>query len=332
MSPVPSSDEQPLDRLVDRAPLVLVRLVAAQEVEPADAGGEGARDQAVDQQDRPATGRGRPGRRRRCSRGSPRRSRSGCPAAIRRPPTDRNARRSGPSGPWSSNRRRKKTRLWAPPGVSGKRPSAPHFFWCRSMKASRSASGSVGVVEADLADGLGPADLAPDLVAVLLAERREVGVHVGPDRERDHRADVLALDVERPALGHLARPEGGGQGVRGRVAAAQPTEVDDVPRAPFRGFGEVAGQRVGDGRQVGGRRQDRGVVGVVRGAEEDRGRGRWDRRQVGRRRRGASSSGAGASSGSTSWRCINGTIATGSAPGPASDRTTTSVSSWALAR
>ena len=47
------------------------------------------------------------------------------------------------------------------------------------------------------------------------------------------------------------------------------------------GAGEVVGQRVGDGRQVRRRRQDRGVIGVVRGTEEDRGRGRRDRRQVG---------------------------------------------------
>ena len=48
MSAVPSSDEQPLDRLVDRAPLVLVGLVAAQEVEPPDAGRQGTLDQRVD--------------------------------------------------------------------------------------------------------------------------------------------------------------------------------------------------------------------------------------------------------------------------------------------
>ena len=99
------------------------------------------------------------------------------------------------------------------------------------MNVSRSASGSADVVEADLADRLGPADLAPDLVALLLAEGREVVVH---RRRRpgsvDDRADVLALDVERPALGDLARAERGGQRVGGRVAAAQPAQVDDVPR------------------------------------------------------------------------------------------------------
>ena len=111
----------------------------------------------------------------------------------------------------------------------------------------------------------------------------EVGLHVGPRREGHHRADVLALDVERPALGHLARPEGCGQGVRRRVAAAQPPQVDDVPRAPVGGLGEIVRERVGDGRQVRGRGQDRRVVGVVRGTEEDRGRGRRHGGELGRR-------------------------------------------------
>ena len=53
-----------------------------------------------------------------------------------------------------------------------------------------------------------------------------------PAGQRHDRADVLALDVERPALGHLARPERGGERVGGRVAAAQAAQVDDVPRAP----------------------------------------------------------------------------------------------------
>ena len=98
--PSRSSDEQALDRLVDRAPLVLVGLVAAQEVEPAACRASSARcDVGVDHQRRPATGRAHRGRRRRCSRGSRRPSRSGCPAAIRRSPTVRNARRSGPSAP-----------------------------------------------------------------------------------------------------------------------------------------------------------------------------------------------------------------------------------------
>ena len=45
------------------------------------------------------------------------------------------------------------------------------------------------------------------------------------------RADVLALQVERPATLGREAGEGGAQGVGGRIAAAQPAEVDDVPRA-----------------------------------------------------------------------------------------------------
>ena len=136
------------------------------------------------------------------------------------------------------------------------------------------------IVEADRPDRLRAADLAPDLVALLLAERGEVLLHVGAGRQRHDRADVLALDVERPALGDLARPERRGQRVRGRIAAAQAAQVDDVPRPALGGLGEVVGERRGDGRQVGRGGEDRRVVGVVRGAEEDRGGGRRDRRQL----------------------------------------------------
>ena len=40
-------------------------------------------------------------------------------------------------------------------------------------------SGPTDVLEADLAGGFGPPELAPDLVARLLAEGREEGVEVG---------------------------------------------------------------------------------------------------------------------------------------------------------
>ena len=54
----------------------------------------------------------------------------------------------------------------------------------------------------------------------------------------------------------------------------------DVPFASL-AADEVVRDRVGDGRQVRRGAQDRRVVGVVRGAEEDRGRGRRDRGQIG---------------------------------------------------
>ncbi len=199
------------------------------------------------------------------------------------------------------------------------------------MKDSTSSSGWIGIVEPDLADRLGAAHLAPDLVTLLLVEGRQVSVEVRAGGERHDRADVLAVDVEDPALGHLARPEGRGQRVRRRVAAAQPAQVDDVPRMLGARFGEVGGDRVADGRQVVRGSQDRGVVGVVRGAEEAR-RSRSPARASARDpRRGASACGSRASAGSTSWRCISGTIATGAASGASAAGRTTRVSSWALA-
>ena len=181
------------------------------------------------------------------------------------------------------------------------------------MNASRSASGSAESARTDLPDRLGPPDLAPDLVALLLAQRREVAVHVRAGGQRHDRADVLALDVERPALGHLAGPEGRGQRVGGGIAAAQPAQVDDVPGMTAGRVGQVVGERLGDGRQVLGRGQDRGVVGVVRGAEEDRGRGRGRPASARRRSPWRIIVRVSASLGSTSWRCMSGTIATGSA-------------------
>src|SRR3712207_7400914 len=53
---------------------------------------------------------------------------------------------------------------------------------------------------------LRPPNLAPDLVARLLAQRREVVVHrpgLGQRRDRTH---VLALEVQRPACLDLACP------------------------------------------------------------------------------------------------------------------------------
>ena len=160
------------------------------------------------------------------------------------------------------------------------------------MNASRSAERVGRILETDLADRLRAADLAPDLVALLLAERAEVAVHVAAGRQRHDRADVLALDVERPALGDLARAERRGEGVGRRVAAAEPAQVDDVPR-PAVGRRRRGSRRVAAAtrRQVRRGGEDRRVVGVVRRAEEDGRRRRRDRRQLGVARRGASSCG-----------------------------------------
>jgi hypothetical protein len=57
--------------------------------------------------------------------------------------------------------------------------------------------------EADVPDRLGAPHLAPDLVTFLFAERREEAVHVDAHGDRRDRADVLAFDIERPAIRHL---------------------------------------------------------------------------------------------------------------------------------
>ncbi len=153
------------------------------------------------------------------------------------------------------------------------------------MKASRSPSGIDGWLQADLAGRLRPADLATDLVTDLLAQGREVLVEGRLRRQERHRADVLALDVERPAAVDLARPEGARQGVGRGVAAAQAPQVHDVPGLRVlvvigRRRGQVGGHRVRHGREVVRRRQHGRVVGVVAGAHEDRLGVRRDRGQL----------------------------------------------------
>ena len=196
---------------------------------------------------RPARGRAHRGRRRRCSRGSHRGVWMPIPAAIRRPPTVRKASRIGPSGPNSSNSRRTSTRLWRRPRCRGRARRSPQRRWCRSMNASRSSSG-----RADSSSRTSPAASARRSLRriswrVLLAERREVVLERRPGRHADDRADVLALDVEGPALGDLARAERRGQRVGRRVAAAQAAQVDHVPRrgADRRGPAERRGGRRG---------------------------------------------------------------------------------------
>ena len=105
----------------------------------------------------------------------------------------------------------------------------------------RERVGRVG--QPDLAARFRPPDLAPDLVAILLAERREVAVEVDAGRQVDDRADVLALDVERPALDDLAAAERDGEGVGGRIAAPEAAEVHDVPRLGMRVIGAAFAAR-----------------------------------------------------------------------------------------
>ncbi len=186
------------------------------------------------------------------------------------------------------------------------------------MNASRSASGSGESSSRTSPTASARRTLRRISWRSFLPSVGEVVVDVGADRQGHDRADVLALDVERPALGDLARPEGRGQRVGGRVAAAQPAEVDDVPRSALGGLGEV-------GRRA-RRRRPAGRPGRP-GASRSR-RGTRRRRRPPSRSAGPASARrrapwrivvwVSASPGSTSWRCMSGTIATGSAPAGAS--------------
>ena len=134
--------------------------------------------------------------------------------------------------------------------------------------------GRGGGFETDLAGRLGPTNLAADLVALLLVERREEVIERAAHRQGHHGTDVLALDVERPAGVDLGGAEGSGEGIDRWIAAAQASQVHDVPVAGRGGSStEIRHQGLGHGIEVPRGRQDRGVVRVVRGAEED-GRGR----------------------------------------------------------
>ena len=59
------------------------------------------------------------------------------------------------------------------------------------------------------------------------------------------------LSVQPSAISRA--PNAAAERVGGRVAAAQPAQVDDVPRPACRvaASAQVVGERVGDGRQVG---------------------------------------------------------------------------------
>ena len=267
-----------------------------------------------------ATARGRRGPRRRCSSRSTSGVSNVIPAAIRRPPTVRNASRSGPVGAEQLEQAADEhPALRRRPACRGNRPSVAPAALVEVDEGVEVGERVGRVVERDLARRLGAADLAPDLVALLLAERAEVVVdrRALGQRRRPGRRPRARRSTVQPSR-DLAAPEGRGQRVGRRVAAAEPAQVDDVPRARV-----VAGRRrtrevVGERRRRrpagrAGRGEDRRVVGVVAGAEEDRlGVGRR-RASAAARRRGGSSCASSTSPGSTSWRCMSGTIATGAA-------------------
>ena len=139
--------------------------------------------------------------------------------------------------------------------------------------------------ELDGTGRLGATDLAPDLVAFLLAERREVRLEVGALGQPDDGADVFALDVERPALGHLAPAERRGERVGRRIRLAEPAQVDDLPGLGMaRVDGEVGDDCLSGRGHVRWVPEQRCVVGVVAGTEVHRagiGRDRGQRQRVG---------------------------------------------------
>ena len=96
--------------------------------------------------------------------------------------------------------------------------------------------GRLGDLDRKVADYLRAANLAPDLVAILLVERGEVFVPVAA-RRGDDRTDVLLLARDLPrriGRGQCRLEFAGSAG----SAAAQPAQVDDVPRrVSVRGIG-----------------------------------------------------------------------------------------------
>ena len=153
------------------------------------------------------------------------------------------------------------------------------------MNASRSSSGRDEFVEPNLPRALGAAQLAADLVACLLAQPGEVVLERCPRRHANDRADVLALDVEGPPLGDLARTERCGQGVCRGVPTAHATQVDHVPRGGVRIVagrrrGEMVGESIGHGGQVARVCEHGRVISVVGRPEEDGLRRRLDRGEL----------------------------------------------------
>ena len=152
------------------------------------------------------------------------------------------------------------------PRLSGKSPSSPQRIRCSSMNASIAAvvGGPISIVS--VADDLRATELAPDLVARLLVERRQVLVPVAR-RRGDDRADVLLLARHAPA----------GLGVRQRGLQA--------PAGPGRRRAGGAGRR----RPRAGCRARVGRLGQgMRAARRRRRAGRPGRPGSWRSRRGSS--------------------------------------------
>ena len=115
------------------------------------------------------------------------------------------------------------------PRWAGTARARPTSRWWRSMKPSRSRDGSVGIDH-------GHARRRPRRGGSCAGSRGAPSCRAcrGTPRSRrpregHDRADVLPLAHDRPAAVAARGPERVGQGVGGRVAAAQAAQVDDVP-------------------------------------------------------------------------------------------------------
>ena len=148
-----------------------------------------------------------------------------------------------------------KRRLRSPPAVAGKSPSSPQLRLVQVDEGVDGLGRRVDQPEVVRPGGLGAADLAPDLVPVLLVEAAEVGLPIAVIGQRQHRADVLLLTEDVPATAHAATLEGALQGGQRRVVVAQAAEVDDVPIGVA--VGEVRPRREGLGDRLGDRRRGR---------------------------------------------------------------------------
>ena len=95
------------------------------------------------------------------------------PAAIRRPPTDRNDSRNGPSVAVELEQAPEQDPTLGATRRLGEEAVGAPLLLVQDDERLEVRERVGGIVEPDLPDGLGPPDLAPDLVALLLAERGE---------------------------------------------------------------------------------------------------------------------------------------------------------------
>src|SRR5262245_60567653 len=200
MSTVSTPDQDALDRLVDRTPLVFVGLVTAEEVKARDPTLERLAEVAVHEQD---AGReiARVG------------VDAGVVEEIAVVVLEVDARGdpslADPQGA-EADRAIIAVELEHPPNQDAALPAARRVGKEPVDAPALLVQVDEGVevpsrrglrYDTDWADTSRPSDFAADLVACLLAEPVEECLDVDADGQRDDRTDVLALDVDPPALG-----------------------------------------------------------------------------------------------------------------------------------